>query len=466
MKIMQEQPHYNITPEQGWSKMKASLDEVMPVARPARRFGFLWWSASAVVMSGVMGLYMFNGSHFFMQHPTTALPVLESRQSNNREKNELNDGAKSNETFTKPVTTSPSTNQPVQTSKTSGVKASQKKDAVVPVSTPLKDSKKSSRTEPMAAAEPITLQEANAGMAAVADHAVENGDVLFQQDFSLETTSIQEPVPDIQVRNEQVLESLPVIYGTGVSFSERPESIQYAGSVHPHKTATPLIEPSVSVSGLFGLNDGMGGIAGVGADVNVSKRFSITTGVGYMAYRPDASFFGNSKDLASNAEFNAILNYDPTYEGINTYVVASSVNKGAGYNAINPLIENLRQWQVSSGLKWKMSGRFFVEGGVCIGFGTTAYSEYPIVSGDPNASIPNVRIGNSLNTYDVIRSTMTSVYGGIGYSAGKHVDLFAQWTHGFDTYILSDPGGQFADLYGGARTDYIRGLNLGLKYTL
>ena len=172
--------------------------------------------------------------------------------------------------------------------------------------------------------------------------------------------------------------------------------------------------------------------------------------------------------FSSNADYNAILNYDPTYahEGINTYVDGTSFNSAAGYNAINPLVENLHQWQVSGGVKWKMTPRFYMDAGVIIGFGTTAYSEYPIVSGDPLTTNASIKIGNTLNSYDVIRSTMTSLYGGIGYNVCKNFDVFAQWTHGLDSYILSDPGSQSADLDSGSRTDYIRGLNIGLKYTL
>ena len=76
MKIMQEQPHYNITPEQGWAKMRPALDNAMPADRPSRRFGFLWWSTSAVLMSGVLGIFVFKGTAFFTQQSSSNLPVI------------------------------------------------------------------------------------------------------------------------------------------------------------------------------------------------------------------------------------------------------------------------------------------------------------------------------------------------------------------------------------------------------
>jgi hypothetical protein len=461
MKIMQEQPHYNITPEQGWSKMRPALDNAMPADRPSRRFGFLWWSTSAVLMSGVVGLFIFKGTSFFTQYPSSVSPVIESIQQNSTGTIHLSNEVKTIESKVNANTAVPSALTPEQKINATKKEATKNSTPSIRALSPAKKNTKPYQTEPIAATiknnEPVSISQIQESTSYTS--AVEPNEIGEKSD-------IQEVVANTSLRNVSIIESLPGLNASSVLSNESVNDVVYAGSGHRSRTSTPFIEPSIAVSGLVGMNGGIGGIASAGVDLNVSRRLSVTTGIGYLAYTPQASLFSGSKDLAANSEFNAILNYDPTYEGINTYVDGTSVNAAAGYNVINPLVENLRQWQVSAGLKWKMSGRFYIDGGVTIGFGTTAYSEYPIVSGDPLSSSPYVKIGNSLNTYDVIRSTMTSVYAGIGYSATKHFDVFAQWTHGFDSYILSEPGIPSADLSGDARTDYIRGLNIGLRYTL
>ena len=484
---MQEQPHYNITPEQGWSKMRPALDHAMPANRPSRRFGFLWWSTSAVLMSGVVGLFVFKGANFFTQYPTTTLPLMESVKKNTSGNIDSQDESKIFDSKVNINSSIPSAIETEQKNKTTKKEATKNSIPSLKTIVPAKKNTKDKQTEPIAAAiapldnevvsinttiastnsiaaaEPISNVEKSDDQEAVANTSMTNAPVnelLFVLSTSDVTATQSGVIPF------QIVEALPGLNASCIPSEDSASDIVYAGSVSKARTSTPFIEPNLAVSGLVGLNGGLGGTASAGADLNVSRRVSITTGLGYMVYTPNASVFGSSLDLASNTEFNAILNYDPTYEGINTYVDGTSVNSSAGYNVINPLVENLRQWQVSAGLKWKMSGRFYIDGGVTIGFGTTAYSEYPIVSGDPLSQTPYVKIGNSLNTYDVIRSTMTSIYGGIGYNAGKHFDVFAQWTHGFDSYILSEPGNPNADLDVDSRTDYIRGLNLGLRYTL
>lgn len=460
---MQEQPHYNITPEQGWSKMRPALDDAMPVDRPSRRFGFLWWSTSAVLMSGVIGLFVFKGAAFFMQHPSSTLPAIEATQE--RSTGTMHTGGQFNPIEPKVNANSsiPAAIEPEQKINSTKNEPTKNNTPSIKALSPAKKNAKAQPSEPIAS---VINPENNEASTVNATSISTDNIVITEQLTNVETSDFQSTIPNAPLRSAQVIESLPGLNASSVRSEERLSDVVYAGSVRRSRTSTPFIEPNISVSGLIGVNGGIGGTASAGADLNISRRFSVSAGVGYLAYTPQASFFGSSKDLASNTEFNAILNYDPTYEGINTYVDGSSVNSAAGYNVINPLVENLRQWQISAGLKWKMSGRFYVDGGVTIGLGTTAYSEYPIVSGDPLSQTPYVKIGNSLNSYDVIRSTMTSIYGGIGYNATKHFDVFANWTHGFDSYILSEPGIPSADLSDDSRTDYIRGLNLGLRYTL
>lgn len=443
--------------------MRPALDDAMPADKPSRRFGFLWWSTSAVLMSGVLGLFVFKGVNFFTQYPSTTLPSIESTQRNTSGTLHSMDEAKIIEPTINTSSSIPSTIEPEQKIKTTKKEAAHKNPPTIKSTSPANNSVKPKHTEPIAAAiAPIDNEVFISNVTLGSSNSI----VAVESTANVEKSDIQEVVANASLRNVSVIESLPGLNISTVFSEDNINDVVYPGTIKGARTSTPFIEPSISVSGLIGLNGGIGGTASAGAALNVSRRLSVTTGLGYMAYTPDAMVFGVAKDLAANSEFNAILNYDPTYEGINTYVDGTSVNSAAGYNVINPLVENLRQWQVSAGLKWKMSSRFYVDGGVTIGFGTTAYSEYPIVSGDPLSQTPYVKIGNSLNTYDVIRSTMTSIYGGIGYSVTKHFDVFANWTHGFDSYILSEPGSPSADLDGDSRTDYIRGLNIGLRYTL
>ncbi|HSF89355.1 MAG TPA: hypothetical protein VLA46_08055, partial [Saprospiraceae bacterium] len=115
---------------------------------------------------------------------------------------------------------------------------------------------------------------------------------------------------------------------------------------------------------------------------------------------------------------------------------------------------------------WKFSRRFFAEGGVTVGLFTKGFSIYPIAQQDFLGSTPGLKFQNELNEFDVIRSTTTSVYAGMGYRLGQHFDVFANWNHGLDPYLLNESGTSNADLDSGKRTDYIRGLSLGVRYTL
>jgi hypothetical protein len=142
------------------------------------------------------------------------------------------------------------------------------------------------------------------------------------------------------------------------------------------------------------------------------------------------------------------------------------VNNQVAYNTITPLVDKITQWQINAGLKWKFSRRFFAEGGLTVGLFTKGFSIYPIAQQDPLSSAPDLKFQNELNDFDVIRSTTTSLYAGMGYRLGQHFDVFANWNHGLDPYLLNEAGPPNADLDSGKRTDFIRGLSLGVRYTL
>jgi hypothetical protein len=266
-------------------------------------------------------------------------------------------------------------------------------------------------------------------------------------------------------KSEQVIASLPSRLISPFDIRNAAVDFDIQHSVTRSKKSVSFLDPSVMVSGIAGQHGGLGAYAGAGLNMNISRRLSFNSGFGYRSFRPDASLFGGGQ--SANDLANSILNHDQRYEGIETYVDGFAVNAATGYNVINPLIQSLRQWQVSGGLSYRINHRFYTEGGVSIGFNTRAYSEYPIVSQEYAGA--SVKIGKSLNTYNIIRSTMTSVYGGMGYQMGDHIAVFAQWTHGLDSYLLNETRAETVGQPQTAlskRSDFVRGLNVGIKYVL
>src|SRR5687767_431391 len=80
MKIMQEQPHYKITPEQGWSQLLTALDKAMPVERRLKFLPF-WWAAAATVIVAIGLLFLLDqpvSSSY--QHTTGTSPNPEVKQ--------------------------------------------------------------------------------------------------------------------------------------------------------------------------------------------------------------------------------------------------------------------------------------------------------------------------------------------------------------------------------------------------
>ena len=193
---------------------------------------------------------------------------------------------------------------------------------------------------------------------------------------------------------------------------------------------------------------------------SLSSKLSLTGNIGFRTYSPKVFPLGSSNQ--DGFEPSAIVVMDPPYSGIKTYVLGENVNSAADVNAINSLIRTIHQWQVSAGLKYAITRRFFAEGGLSIGFATTAISEYPIVTVNTNASSTDGKIANSFDSYNVIRSEMTSLYGGIGYKIGAHLDVSAQWSQGLNHYLVNE--NKSLTSLPQKRIDYIRGLNLGIRY--
>ncbi len=476
---MQEQPHYRITPEQGWAKMKPILDEAMPINKPSGRSPFMWWTTSTVVLTALVGIALVNGAG----RATDAYPAKEvnveistpgmtgtvesiptSSAGETQSSGQSKTGA---DALSQPdihsseskTTREPKLLPPVEELK-SGQKASR---APLPSGSA---SKKKAVTVPMAMADPsesqpLIFSDDNQMAKGVAPSVGQNSIGLVNEGIA--DSEIHNPAP----RNKLVVEPIPSISELSFSGIGQDDAYIPRGTVQKEKRQPSFIEPNVAISGFSGQHGGLGWTGAAGANMNVSRRFSVTASAGYFSFHPNKSLFRSFQSRDASAEYNAILNYDPSNAGNETYVDAEAINNEAGYNVIIPLVEKLTQWQVSAGMKWKFARRFYTEGGLQCGFDTRGFSEYPIASLDGvGTSSPSLSFGNSLNDYKVIRSTSMSVYAGIGFRIGQHIDLFANYTHTFEPYLRSSLASTSVDQFTGSRTDYIRGINLGLRYTL
>ncbi len=468
---MQEQHHYKTTPDQGWAKMRPMLDEAMPVGTASRRYPFLWWTTTAVVLAGLVGFTLLkdtigesNSSSVVNRSAIVPAIVQHVKQQNNTNT---------------PASQLNETKEIISSSKTpaSGQPAIEGKELIKPnfapkpaitnskSGSPKKAEQKKAVSIPMAVVDDKESENSRIEAEVVSEPMLTTADV---PPVSMETnsSSVSALIANPPLRNGQVINALPVLQEVSLNTPGYLQDMVPSGTVLKSKPQPSFIEPTLAVSGFAGQQGGLGAFGGAGINMNISRRFSVTSSVGYFTFNPNGALLGGSTSLNANAEYNAILNYDPTYPGNEIYVEADAINNLTDYNTISPLVDKVTQWQINAGLKWKFGRRFFTEGGVTLGLHTRAISTYPIAQLDPQSSTPGVRFKNELNEFDVIRSTTTAMYAGIGYRLGQHIDLFANWNHGLDQYLLNDTVSPTTDLDSGKRTDYIRGLSLGVRYTL
>lgn len=471
MNNMQEQHHYKTTPDQGWAKMRPMLDEAMPVGNASRRYPFLWWTTTAVVLAGLVGFTFLKDTIGGANSSTVvnrAAIVPAIGQHDEQQNNIHTPVSKPNET--REIILSPESAAPA-------LPAMVDKELIKPNFTP-KPTKSNSKSEspvkaqqkksvsvPMAMSDDHEVKKSLRDDAASEDHsiAIVEGLPNIEESYTSSAPGLIETLP---LRNGQVVETIPVLHDVSLHLPAYHQDLVPTGTVMKSKQQPSFIEPGLAANGFLGHEGGVGGFGGAGVQMNVSRRFCVTSSIGFFTYNPNGALFGGSRSFETNAEYSPILNYDPTYAGNEIYFEAGDINNQTGYNTITPLVDKITQWQINAGLKWKFSKRFFAEGGVTVGLFTKGYSIYPIAQQDLLSSSPGLKFQNELNEFDVIRSTTTSVYAGMGYRLGQHFDVFANWNHGLDPYLLNETGTPNADLDSGKRTDYIRGLSLGLRYTL
>ncbi|HJW29959.1 MAG TPA: hypothetical protein VJ508_12045, partial [Saprospiraceae bacterium] len=271
--------------------------------------------------------------------------------------------------------------------------------------------------------------------------------------------------------NGEVTEPVPALNPAYFTIPE--DAFQEISSLATNEMIEPLkhrisFRPGVEGSAFSGFQGGVGGYVGVFLESRMSPRFSLMTGFGYRSFSPGASLFNGQKVLtnADGYNGNALLKSDTLFTGIPTYVPSETVNS-ASYHDLDPIIESVDQWQARLGIAWNASKHFYAEGGYGFAFKTQAYSQFPIVAYDYTSSISNIKVSHTFNQYDVIRTTMSSVYLGLGYRIGHHLSLDLKWLHTFQPYVLSNsstiaaPNGDT-----GGRNDIIRGLSLGANWKM
>lgn len=472
---MQDQPHYNITPEQGWARMKPVLDQAMPAGKPSRRLGW-WWMPFMLLVTAGIGFTWFNDSSVSTDGKTTATRVSPGELHTIPAANERttiptpSSTAAPFETAVQSSTSqhaaieasavSPSTNNSQKRSTTSNTPSS-KTSNKTKTNRPT-NSKPSRAKEPMASN--TVPDKSPASFESVPTHkASEIGN------SNASSGIVADNLSGVVVANRNIMMTQPIPSIEDIAFESSWNQDVTVGTTTADKLKTRphLLEPYLFINALAGINRSSGWSSGAGVNVNLGHKLSLVTSIGYLNYNPNAPLIGGTKQLDANVAPSEILNYDPVYNNYNPYVIGEAVNRAAGYSTIAPLVDKVTQWQWSAGVKWKWTTRFYSDAGVTFGFGTSAYTQYPIFNVDP-LSTPTGEItsGNSLSDYNVVRTSTTSAYVGLGYRLGKHLDLFTQWTHGFNHYLDVDLTNPTTDVLDGERTDYIRGLNLGLRFTL
>lgn len=466
---MQERPLYKITPEQGWSKMQSLLDTSMPVAHRSRRFVVFWWSSAIAVVALIASFFLVKANTSSSDLPRISTPVSgmakNEIKSSNTEINEL-------------ASSSPILNESKASEKHAVLKMndmnSESKHKESSSSAPIVDfnkSKKGKTVKKFADHNSIAIVENKS--VKKNDRAIEN--VVFSaKDENLKNVSITGEGNSLQHdmisstgqdgtirQNSSLLEFLPFADASFYDFADPEMEVIHPGHFSFSK-GRHVFSPNISISAIAGSQSGFGMSAAIGTDYAISSRLSLAASVGMRYYHPGVFSQRDPKDIL------LINAYDPITADTNyseTYIVGAKVNSSTDFNAINYFVRSIRQWEVSAGLKYSLTKRFFVEGGMVLGFGTTVRSEYPIVTfGSSLNTFADTNVASTFNPYNIISSNMTSLYGGIGYHINRHINISAKWTHGLDHYLINDQSISMGS--SNKRLDYIRVLNLKLAFNL
>ena len=386
MKIMQERPQYKITPEQGWSHMETLLDKSLPVAYRSRRFLVFWWATTVAVIS-LLAIVFLSKERTHIPNPQpavtspTGIASNDTRPSTNE--NTITEAASENNHVN-------NTNKAVTNISTNNNPGKDKN--INPASITKRPTHKPAESKPMAETPQPSM----------------NNVAKTNNITSSETIHISNPdrkalpavINDIEISNatgnvsDEDQANGDILSGTSEAGTVRPNypslnflppaDVDYASSdnnidlIQPgnlsFSTKRHLFTPEISIGAMAGSQNGVGLNGGAGVDYALNSRLSLTVSAGLSTYNPGA--LSGRKDESLDAD--PITRTDNNYA--ETYIIAEKVNTSTDYNAINPFVKSIRQWEFSAGMKYALAKRFFIEGGLTLGLGTTAKSEYPIVS--------------------------------------------------------------------------------------
>ncbi len=467
---MQERPQYKVTPEQGWSQMQSLLDKSMPVAHRSRRVIVFWWSSAIAIVSILASFFLMqaNTSSKDLQHINTPVKGMT--------KNEVISSAPGSQSM---ASSSPTLGANKSSAKNADPKMNEMnsenrkiKSSSSASKTGFKNSKNVKATKNLTDHKSIVISENPTNKPydrGLKDNAVVSGTNERQDDgiLNVESNSSQMEIVSssdehLTLRQQQTaLEFLPFADASFYDFIDPSIELVQPGNSSFSK-GRHVFSPNISISGMTGSQSGLGFSGAIGTDYAISSKLSLAASVGLRSYHPGALNQRNQKDIL------LINSPDPIIADTNyteTYIVGAKVNTSADFNAINHFVQSIRQWEVTAGLKYTLSKRFFVEGGMVLGFGTTVRSEYPIVSFSSSVNTTaDTNVASTFNSYNIISSSMTSLYGGIGYHINRHLNVTARWTQGLDHYLLNDQSISMGST--NKRLDYIRGLNLKLAFNL
>lgn len=466
---MQERPQYKITPEQGWSQMQPLLDKSLPVARRSRRFIVFWWTTAVAVVALITSLFLMKKDILTTdQHridkPISGIVKNEINTAKTEYKplalgstniNEHKASTTSNGSTLNQQTSSGRKNKSKSSTSASSITSTRKinvsKNRADHTSMTFSDKQGNDNAGNLQ--EPASVVYKDVRLIAGSGVEINSSN---QEDLFAGTST-----PDAKAQILSAIDFLPLVDAFNYEFTEPHIELIPPGN-SSFSFRHHVFSPNISVGVMAGSQHGLGINAAIGSDYAINSRLSLSAGIGLRSYHPGLLSSRNQKDMELINAPDPII-ADTNYS--ETYIVGEKVNSSTDYNAINHFVQSVRQWEVSAGLKYTLTKRFFVEGGIVLGFGTTVISEYPIVTFSSTVNTTaDTNVKSTFNSYNIISSNMTSLYGGIGYHINRHFSVSAKWTQGLDHYLINDQSVSIGST--NKRLDYIRGLNLRLAFNL
>jgi hypothetical protein len=287
---------------------------------------------------------------------------------------------------------------------------------------------------------------------------------IDQAETATALASTQTPL----VRNGQVTQGIPGLEVDLLSIGERTVDMTSIESsplaIVPERKKREALGAYVATSAMSGYHAGAAWQGGAGLSIKALPKFRLSAGGSYRTFSPD--FRASEQDAAESLDgYGSIVVQDELYPGVANYVNDFSLSPSTDYQAVEPLVKTIRQWQIDAGLSYDLSKRWFIQAGASYALQTTAISAVPILADAINFDPAKARFERSLEDYDIIREHMVSLSGGIGYHMGRNLDIYAQVDHSINPYLETEPVSLGAGLGTPVeRTDYIRGVTLGIKY--